>query len=322
MSRFVNDSIFWVEVEKIQPNPFQPRKEFDEGKLRDLADSIRQYGILQPLVVTRHETMHEDGSMTSTYELIAGERRLRASKIAGLSQVPVTIRTSEESDKEKLELAIIENLQREDLNPMDRAKAFKRLASEFGLSHGEIGKKIGKSREYVSNTIRLLLLPEDMQQSLAERKITEGHTRPLLMLSDRPDEQTTLFREILMKRLSVRDAEQIARHIAVDRARKKPLTPELLLIERELSTRFGTRVRIEKKEEGGRVLIDFFTADDLEGILAKLKAEQEANRVAAESAFVDAGTEPSEAERAEDDRSQEEIEQSDEELYSVRNFTI
>ena len=122
-TQFFNDSIFWVEIEKVQPNPFQPRKEFEEAKLKDLADSIRQYGILQPLVVTRKEIQKPDGGLATEYELISGERRLRASKLAGLSQVPVLIRSTEETDQIKLELAIIENLQREDLNVVDRAKA-------------------------------------------------------------------------------------------------------------------------------------------------------------------------------------------------------
>src|SRR3989344_1279995 len=127
---FYSDSIFWVEPDKIKPNPFQPRREFDEARLNELADSIRQYGILQPLVVTRKEMAKEDGGLAVEYELIAGERRLRASKIAGLAQVPVLIRNSEETDRMKLELAIIENLQREDLNPIDRARAFERLVNE------------------------------------------------------------------------------------------------------------------------------------------------------------------------------------------------
>ena len=160
-SQFYSDSIFWVEVEKINPNPFQPRKEFDEGKLKDLADSIRQYGVLQPLVVTRKEVQKEDGGIAVEYELISGERRLRASKIAKVSQVPVVIRSSEESDLMKLELAIIENLQREDLNAVDRAKAFQQLADSFGLKHTQIAIKVGKSREYVSCLLYTSPSPRD-----------------------------------------------------------------------------------------------------------------------------------------------------------------
>jgi ParB/RepB/Spo0J family partition protein len=149
MSQFYNDSIFWVDVDKIKPNPFQPRRDFDEMQLQSLSDSIRQYGVLQALVVTRKEVQRDDGGLSVEYELIAGERRLRASKLAGLSQVPVLIKVGEDVDGNnlmKLELAIIENVQREDLNPVDRARAFQRLADEFGFKHHVIAQKIGKSR--------------------------------------------------------------------------------------------------------------------------------------------------------------------------------
>ena len=142
---------------------------------------MRQYGVLQALVVTRSEVEKPEGGLAVEYELIAGERRLRAAKIAGLKQVPVLIRTGAENDLTKLELAIIENIQREDLNPVDRARAFDKLAREFGFKHGEIGKKVGKSREYVSNTLRLLMLPEHILQALSDGKISEGHSRPLMM---------------------------------------------------------------------------------------------------------------------------------------------
>ena len=193
-----SNSIFWIEVEKIKPNPYQPRREFDEEKLKELADSVRQYGILQPLVVTRREVAKEDGGLAVEYELIAGERRLRASKIAGLAQVPVLIRVGDDS-KTKLELAIIENIQREDLNPVDRAKAFDRLIKEFNFKHTEIAKKIGKSREYVSNSVRLINLPEEILAALSEGKITEGHSRPLMMLSDRLEEQKNFLTKFCRK---------------------------------------------------------------------------------------------------------------------------
>ncbi len=164
--RYLNDSIFWVETDRIKPNPFQPRKTFEEAALASLSESIRQYGVLQPLVVTRKEIERPGEGIFVEYELISGERRLRASKLAGVQQVPVVIRHAEEGDRMKLELAIIENLQREDLNPIDRAKAFRRLADEFGLKHGEIGVRVGKSREYVSNTLRILALPQEMQDAL------------------------------------------------------------------------------------------------------------------------------------------------------------
>ena len=272
MSQFYNNAIFWVEVDKIEPNPFQPRREFDQAKLDDLARSIRQYGVIQPLTVTRKEFEKSDGGIGTTYELIAGERRLRAAKLAGVVSVPVIIRDDYDDDKTKLEVAIIENLQREDLNPMDRAAAFSRLVNEFGFKHNQIAEKVGKSREYVSNTIRLLALPQEMQQALSEGKISEGHTRPLLMLIDRPQEQQTLFKEIMLRRLTVRDSEGIARRIAFDRVRKKEFlyAPEIIEMERELSSLLGTRVAIEPKENGGKLSIDFMSEDDLRILFAQL----------------------------------------------------
>lgn len=257
-SDFYNNSVFWVEVNRIQPNPFQPRREFDQDALESLAESIRQYGVLQPLVVTRREIERGDGGIMVEYELVAGERRLRASKLASVSQVPVLIRSAEDSDKMKLELAIIENLQREDLNPIDRALAFRQLADHFNLKHVEIAKKVGRSREYVSNSLRLLALPEAMQRAVVAGNITEGHTRPLLMLSERPEQQEALFAEIAEKSLTVREAERIARGIATDRARKQDLPPELAIFERELTERLGTRVQIESRDKGGKIHIDFF----------------------------------------------------------------
>ncbi|OGG76099.1 hypothetical protein A3A34_00745 [Candidatus Kaiserbacteria bacterium RIFCSPLOWO2_01_FULL_50_24] len=283
---YYSDSIFWVEVEKIRPNPFQPRRTFDEAALQSLAESIRQYGVLNPLTVTRHEIERPGEGLFVEYELIAGERRLRAAKLAGVAQVPVVIRNPEESDAMKLELAIIENLQREDLTPIDRAKAFKQLVDEFGLKHGEIGKKIGKSREYVSNTMRILLLPQEMQDAVMSGEITEGHTRPLLMLVDRPEEQMTLFKEIMQKRLTVRDTEQLARRVAVERVRKFDLTPDLLALEKQLTETLGTRVRIEKKDTGGKIHIDFFSPDDLAHLCIQLASQQKKSEPATAAAPV------------------------------------
>src|SRR3989338_8310431 len=271
MSEFINNAIFWIEVEKIKPNPYQPRKEFDEAHLRDLADSIRQYGVLQPLVVTRSEVELPDGGMVVEYELIAGERRLRASRLAGLLRVPAIIQAVTDP-RLKLELAIIENLQREDLNPVDRAISFARLAQEFSLKHTEIAKKVGKSREYVSNTLRLLVLPKEILDALAQGRITERHARPFMMLTDRKEEQNTLYKEILFKKLTVREAEQIARHIAKERVRSKiPRDPEMELIEKELAETLGTRVSIERRQVGGgKLVIDFFSSDDLRALLEKV----------------------------------------------------
>jgi ParB family chromosome partitioning protein len=269
MAGYESNSIFWIEVEKVVPNPFQPRREFDQGKLQELADSIRMYGILQPLVVTRREIIGEHGAFSTEYELIAGERRLRASKLAGLTQVPVIIRSGEETQLMKLELAIIENLQREDLNAVDRALAFKQLSDQFGLSHTQVAQKVGRSREYVSNSIRLLLLPETILNALRRNDLSDGHARTLLMLNDRPTEQDVVFREILLKKLSVREVERISRKIATEKVRKQgPDTdPELVALERQFTETFGTRVQIQKTDFGGKLTIDYFAAEDLRKVL-------------------------------------------------------
>ncbi len=344
-SQFFSDSIFWIEVEKIKPNPYQPRHEFDDIKLKDLAESIRMYGILQPLVVTRKEVTKEDGGLAVEYELISGERRLRASKLAGLAQVPALIRSSQEDARVKLELAIIENLQREDLNPVDRARSFERLSKEFGLKHIQIAEKVGKSREYVSNTMRILALSPEILDALGNGKISEGHTRPLLMLADRPEEQITLFKEIVFKRMTVRESERIARKIASDKTRKKDLDPELIEMEKKLADSLGTRVHIEKKENGGKVTIDFFSNDDLQSLLETLKSgkpnfatleqanENQINKALAQSqnaAVIEPGSVNApnavvaENSAPVDDRSPEEIksEENNEDLYSISNFSL
>jgi len=272
---FQGDSIFWVEVEKIVPNPFQPRREFDEAKLKELSESVRMYGILQPLTVTRREVPNDDGSFRTEYELIAGERRLRASKLAGVSQVPVIIRDGEQSEQEKLELAIIENLQREDLNAVDRALAFRQLADVFNLSHAQVAKKVGRSREYVSNSIRILALPDYMLDAVRTGDISEGHARTLLMLNDRPEEQDTVFRETMLKKLSVREVERIARGIATDKVRKKEsIDNDLLDLEKQFTETLGTRVSIVKTEFGGRLTIDYFSPDELQVMLTRMRDEQ------------------------------------------------
>lgn len=300
-SQFQSDSIFWIDVEKIAPNPYQPRREFDEGKLRDLSESIRQYGVLQPIVVTRHETLLDDGSLVVDYELVAGERRHRASKLAGLSQIPAVIRNPDESDQMKLELAIIENLQREDLNAIDRANAFDQLAKEFGFKHLQIASKVGKSREYVSNSIRLLALPEEIQQSVVGREISEGHARSLLMLIGRDEQQQTLYKEIKLKKLTVRETEHEARRLAQDRVRKRDLIdPQLIQLEGELTETLGTRVQIQQKEVGGRVVIEYFSSEDLKNLLEQIQKKDLSETI-----------------KVEDTK-----ENPEEDMYSIKNFSI
>lgn len=344
MSQFYNDSIFWIDVDKIVPNPFQPRREFDQAELQSLSDSIRQYGVLQALVVTRKEIPRDDGGLSTQYELIAGERRLRASKMAGLSQVPVLIKVGDESnDLMKLELAIIENIQREDLNPVDRARAFQRLIDEFGFKHHEIGQKVGKSREYVSNSVRLLALPQEILDAITQGKISEGHARPLMMLGDRPEEQNTLFKEIMWKKLTVREAEAIGRRIAYDKIKKKGATldPETQEMEERLTETLGTRVSIEKRENGGKIMIDFFSKEDLNIILELLKSNKTKSPTEMLDKHIQANPIPPRNENIPDyiidstaskitledldDRTPEEKkedENSEGDIYSIKNFSI
>ena len=345
MTQFYNDSVFWIDVDKIHPNPFQPRREFDVAQLQSLSDSIRQYGVLQALVVTRKEFQKEDGGLGVEYELIAGERRLRAAKLAGLSQVPVLIKVGdEENDLMKLELAIIENIQREDLNPVDRSRAFQRLIDEFGFKHVEIAKKVGKSREYVSNSVRLLALPPEILDALSLGKISEGHARPLMMLGDRMDEQLTLFKEIMFRRLTVREAEAIGRRIAYDKIRKKGATldPETQEMEEKLTETLGTRVSIEKRLNGGKIMIDFFSEEDLREILELLKTNKakspterldkhlEANPIPPKNEFTPnyvrdeklAEMTVEDLHNLDDRTPEQKNEDDNDEIYSIKNFSV
>ena len=321
MSNIYSNSIFWIDTDKIKPNPYQPRRDFDEVRLQDLADSIKQYGVLQPLTVSRIEKEKEGGGLITEYELIAGERRLRAAILAHVSQVPVIIRTGDTAIM-KLELAIIENLQREDLSVIDRARAFFRLANEFKFTHNEIAKKMGRSREYVSNTLRILTLPEEILFGLSEGKITEGHTRPILMLADHPQEQLVLFKEIVYKKITVREAERLARKIAYDRVRKKEFMPdpEITELEEEFQEKLGTRVHIERKESGGQIKIDYFSTEDLRTILdlinksntEKKPEEMMENHIINNSA-------PKALETLE---TKEEKKDTDADLYNISNFSL
>lgn len=309
------DSVFWIDVDKIVPNPYQPRKEFSEAGLASLAESIRQYGVLMPLVVSRTEVEKPEGGLESHYELIAGERRLRASKLAGLTQVPVVIRQGD-TNLTKLELAIIENLQREDLNAIDRAKALQKLIDEFGLSHAATAAKIGKSREYVSNSLRLLSLPDHMQIAIVNKEMNEGHARPLLALNSRPEERETLFKEIILKKLPVRAAERIARSIAQEKVRSyHRKSAEMVELEKSLTEKLGTRVIIETNAEGGRLLIDFFSPDDLNALVSML-AERQAAEAAREAMPVFPNTTQL------DPIDPAAPEEADDELYSVSNFSV
>lgn len=251
-------------IDAIHPNPRQPRTVFDQVALEELAASIREHGVLQPLVV-RPKT--ED-----TYELIAGERRLRASKLAGIKTVPIIIRAA--TNQVSLELALIENVQREDIGPMEKARAYRRLMDEFALTQEEVSQKVGKARASVANTVRLLKLPEPIQQGLDDGLIQEGHAKALLQL-DTPSQQLALYDQILKQGLNVRDIERAAKPPTGNREPRPPKPPQAedpnhKALEDALSTFLGSPVRLQKGEVGGKMVVEFYSDEDLERILETL----------------------------------------------------
>lgn len=256
-----------VPVNAVGPNPKQPRTRFDEETIASLAASIREVGILQPIVVRR--------SADGRYEVIAGERRLRAAKAAGLATVPVVLRDSEDSDL--LREALIENIHREDLNPIEQAEAFRQLLEELGLKQEELAGRVGVSRSHIANTIRLLGLPLEVQQLLADDKVSAGHARALLALGDK-EAMTTLALRVAAEDLSVRQTEEAVRRF-VDapaatgpKAAKTAATPDANLAEVEeiLSEQLATRVSIQMGAKRGRVVIEFGSPDDLERIVSEI----------------------------------------------------
>lgn len=270
-------SIFHIEVDKITPNPSQPRRVFDEAALRDLAHSIREFGFLQPLVVSRIEKEMPEGIAIS-YQLIAGERRLMAAKMLGLITVPAIIRTVD-LEQEKLELAILENIQREDLNPIETARAFARLQDEFRMTQREIAAKLGKSREVVANAVRLLDLPEYIRTAVEKNELSESHARLLLAITD-PAAQQRLFDDILKNKLTTRDVRERVEQLGggstgprrgrPPKSAESPLPPELRAAQETLSSDFGAPVEIHKGAANGKITITFFSQEELENILHRL----------------------------------------------------
>ena len=309
-------SVFWVSVDSIDPNPFQPRQVFNDDKILGLSQSIKRYGVLQPLVVTKREEMLSSGDMSVRYELIAGERRLRAAKLAGVREVPVVVR-ADTDDNVRLELAIIENLQREDLTPIDRARAFKRLADEFDMKHTQIAEKVGRSREYVSNSIRLLSLSDDIVQAIQLGKMSEGHARALLMLCDKPEEQRTLFQDIMLRKLTVRETEHIARKTAMDRVRKAGSLSENKVIEEHIGNVLGARVYIQEKgDAGGKITIDCTSKDTMQDVLQRI-----AHLAGGEQpAQTETDAEHTETMEHEEETNQESDREDD--MYSFKNFSL
>ncbi|MDD5590031.1 MAG: ParB/RepB/Spo0J family partition protein [Candidatus Portnoybacteria bacterium] len=261
------ESVFDIEVGRISSNPFQPREDIDQRELVGLSESIKEHGILQPLIVTKSVKDLSRGQ-EAQYTLIAGHRRLAAAKMAGLKLVPAIIRDS--TEQQKLELALVENIQRTDLNAIDRARAYKRLHDEFDLTHDEIGRKIGKSREVVTNTTRLLNLPLEVQKAIQGGRITEGHGR---MLAGIKSEQTqkALFLEIIKNNLNVRQIEQRVREVSISAHRRKVfMDPEIKKIASDLTNYFGRKIQISRRAVGGRVIIEFSDKDDLERMIKRI----------------------------------------------------
>ena len=263
------ESVFLIETDKIKENPFQPRRDFNEEELKSLADSIREHGILQPLIVTKIEEEIPSG-IKVCYELISGERRLKAAGIAGLNFIPAIIRPKTEA-KEKLELALVENIQRADLNAIEKARGYERLIKEFGLTQKQIGEKVGQSRELIANTIRLLQLPVEIQKAIEAGKISEGHGRAILALAD-DNQRLALFKEVLAKNLSVRAVEILGRQIkgVSRRINSGAIDPETKILESRLEDFLGTRVKLAKSGGRGRILIEFYSPEELNSILDKI----------------------------------------------------
>jgi len=257
----------WAQVAAISPNPYQPRVAFDEEALEELTASIRERGLLQPVVVRRIGD--------NRYQLIAGERRFRAAQRAGLERIPVVVRDAD--DTESLELALIENLQRENLNPVEEARAYQRLSEEFALGQEDIARGVGKSRSAVTNSLRLLQLPPEVLSQLESGALTAGHARSLLALTS-TQAQTTLAREVVDQRLSVRDTEQRVR----ERAQPPRADVEQRAVEADLTHALGTRVHLRHNKDGsGRIVIEYYSLDELDGLLVRLGARG----AAAASAF-------------------------------------
>jgi ParB family chromosome partitioning protein len=275
------DYVFHIEVEKIRPNPSQPRRDFNEAAIREMASSIREFGILQPLVVSKIEKETPTG-IDVEYQLIAGERRLRAAKLLGLRVVPAIIRNVD-LEREKLELAVIENLQREDLNPVEMARAFQRLQEEFRMTQREIAAKLGKSREAVANTVRLLDLPAYIQDALQKGDLSESHARLMIGITD-PATQRHLYEDIVEHGLTTRDVKERVRQFGGGTGhRGRPslaemeanLPPEMRAMQEELSSALGAPVQIQKGAGAGKIMISFYSQEELENILRRLGTEKE-----------------------------------------------
>lgn len=266
------ENVFYVEVNKIRPNPDQPRQDFDQEGLKELSQSIRKYGVLQPLLVTK---MEEDSIRGKNvyYQLIAGERRLKASKLAGIPSVPVVIRDDFVTKGAKLEIALVENVQRKDLNPVEEAEAYERLAKEFGLTQQEIANKVGKSREVVANSLRLTGLPKDIKESLRGGILSRAHARALLAFNDET-KQREVYGHILGGRLSSREVEQMAASSKSSKSKKTKLSSQEVnrfqALEKNLGEMLKVPVLIRNTDKGGHIVIKFATLQELNKVAKRI----------------------------------------------------
>lgn len=262
---FPKENIFYVEVHKIKANPDQPRRDFDEEGLKELSKSVRKYGILQPLLVSKIEKQTLQG-LDVSYQLIAGERRLQAAQMAGLPHVPVVIRDDLDEKKTRLEVALVENLQRKDLNPIEEAEAYQRLAKEFGLTQNEIAEKVSKSREVIANAIRLLGLPGDIRQSLRDEKLSRAHAKALLAFSDEK-KQREIYDQIISGGLSSKEVESMASSSKPSRKSKsKKENGRFAELEKNLGETLEAPVLIQSSGENGKIVVRFANLEHLNKI--------------------------------------------------------
>lgn len=255
-----NKQVLDIELDKIQLNPHQPRQKFDHDDLEDLINSIKVYGVIQPLIVTRIDA--------DNYQLIAGERRLRASKVLNLPTVPAIVREAKE--QEKLELALIENLQRKNLNPIEEAISYHRLMEEFNLTQEAVAQKLGKKRSTIANTLRLLALPEEVQKAILDEKISEGHARAIAALETEAD-QKELLKKILRNQMTVREVETQVKNVRAQKlSRVVKNDPVLQEKEETLRSSLGHKVIIKAKGKGGEIVLSYNSAEDFNDIYQKL----------------------------------------------------
>ncbi len=262
-----------IDLAEIEPNPHQPRHTVKARDLEELADSIREHGVLQPLLLTTVTTANGSGTR---YQLVAGERRWRAAKLAGLHQVPAIVRGS--TPQEMLELALVENIQRADLNPLEEAEAYRQLIDEFGMTQEQVAHKVGKDRTTVSNMLRLLKLPAALKQALAEEQISEGHARALLQLNDEV-RMLAMLKLVIARHLSVRQTEELVRRSFETAPGKNgqkhngnghELPPETRAIEEDFRRVLGTKVELVRSSKGGKIVIDFYSDEELDAIYRRI----------------------------------------------------